>query len=80
MATFSQWQRSVDCSIMLRGDTKARDAIAFMCWSDEQSGGRMGTWHASAVYHMTKCACSDCVGPFMKTGRYPGRTGEQSFA
>src|SRR5262252_8630736 len=57
MRTFSQWQDLVGGSIRLQDDTVARDAIAFMCWSDERSGAPTCTWHASAVYHGHPCNC-----------------------
>lgn len=80
MRTFKQWQDLVSSAVMLRGDDTVRNAIAFMCWSDEQSGGQSGVWHASAVYHGYKCHCYHCVGTFLKSGSYPGRTGEMVFA
>ena len=38
------------------------DRIAWLCFEADRAGGKPAVWHASAVIHGTRCACSDCCG------------------
>lgn len=80
MRTLDQWRDLAASAVMFRGDTVALNAVAAMCWSDEQAGGVAGVWHSTAVYYGHRCACYHCIGSFNKAGNYPGRTGEGVFA
>jgi len=59
MRNIREWAELASGSVRTTPD-KAHE-IAVICYHDEQSGGAIGTWHASHLVHgNTHCNCYHC--------------------